>query len=106
MEVIYNERKKAYENTVMNLDSEKSKLDTDVSKMHEEYKSDETKYHKCNIDGQIYDAYLKRLSSEAKYINAPEKRLSNEFKSYSEFFNTKVRRLIFSCANKITSSKT
>jgi hypothetical protein len=48
--VIYNERKKAYDNTVMNLDGEKSRLDGDVNKMYEEYKQDETKYHKCNIN--------------------------------------------------------
>ena len=92
VELVYNEKKKSYDNTVMNLESEKTRLDGDVQKMYEEYKADETKYHKCNIDSQIYDAYLKRLSNEAKYINAPEKRLSNEFKSYSEFFNTKLRQ--------------
>ncbi len=86
----YNEKKKNYDNLVMNLDHDKNKLDQDVKTNFEEYKQEETKYHWHNIQSEIYDAFLKRISNEAKFVNTPDKRLSNEFKSYSEFFNAKV----------------
>lgn len=60
--------------------------------MFDDYKQEETKYHWQNIQSEIYDAFLKRISNEAKYINAPDKRFSNEFKSYSDFFNAKLRQ--------------
>ena len=49
METTYNEKKKAYDNTVMNLESEKSKLNEDLDKAWGEYKSEETKFHYQNI---------------------------------------------------------
>ena len=49
MEVQYNKQKKAYDNTVMNLETEKTKLYADIDKLWGEYKSEETKYHYMNI---------------------------------------------------------
>ena len=45
MEVIYGEKKRAYDNTVMNLEQEKNKLEAEANKLWEDYKSEETKYH-------------------------------------------------------------
>ena len=75
----------------MNLDQEKNRLDEEVKDLFDGYKTEETRYHSNNIQNEIYDAILKRVGNEAKFLNAPDKRLSNEFKSYSEFFNAKVR---------------
>ena len=55
-----------------------------------EYKESEGKYHANNIQADIYEAFQKRLSNEAKHLADPAKRLSPEFKSYQEFFNAKV----------------
>ena len=49
MEAIYNEKKKQYDNIVLNLDQEKNKLEEEVKTLFEEYKSEETKYHHNNI---------------------------------------------------------
>jgi hypothetical protein len=35
---------------------------------------------------------LKRIGNEAKFINQPDKKLTNEFKSYQDFFNAKIRQ--------------
>lgn len=92
IEAVYSEKKKQYDNIVQNLDQEKDKMDSDVKQTFNDYKDDERKYHFNNIQTEIYDAFLKRISNEAKFINQPEKRLTNEFKSYSEFFNAKLRQ--------------
>ncbi len=108
LEAVYNEKKKVYENTVMNLDHEKNKLDSDVKVLFEEYRQEETKYHYHNIQSEIYDAFLKRIGNEAKYMNSQDKRLSSEFKSYQDFFNAKVSSKssnMFSFVNKKTSSR-
>jgi hypothetical protein len=55
-----------------------------------EYKDGESKFHQNNIQADIYDAFQKRLSNEAKHLSDPNKRLSPDFKSYQEFFNEKV----------------
>ena len=91
MEAIYNDKKKHYDNIVMNLDQEKNKLEEEVKTLFEDYKSEETKYHHNNIQNEIYDAFLKRIGNEAKFLTQSDKRLSTEFKSYSDFFNAKVR---------------
>ena len=92
LEAIYNEKKKQYDAVVQNLDQEKNKLDEDVKQLFDDYKQEETKYHYNNIQNEIYDAFLKRIGNEAKFLNTPDKRLSAEFKSYQEFFNAKLRQ--------------
>jgi hypothetical protein len=54
MEQTYNEKKKAYDNTVMNLETEKNKLNTDIDKLWNDYKAEETKFHYMNIQTKIY----------------------------------------------------
>lgn len=76
----------------MNLDQEKEKLDKDVKQTFDDYRDDEKKYHQNNIQSEIYEAFLKRINNEAKFINQPDKKLTNEFKSYSDFFNAKLRQ--------------
>jgi hypothetical protein len=61
-----------------------------VNSLFDDYKQEESKYHYNNIQTEIYDAFLKRIGNEAKFLNTPDKRLSIEFKSYSDFFNAKV----------------
>ena len=92
MEVIYGEKKRAYDNTVMNLEQEKNKLEAEANKLWEDYKSEETKYHQQNINAHIFDALLKRLVNESKFLNTADKRLSREFKSYSESYNQKLKQ--------------
>jgi NADPH-dependent curcumin reductase CurA len=69
IEAVYSEKKKQYDNIVQNLDQEKDKMDSDVKQTFNDYKDDERKYHFNNIQTEIYDAFLKRISNEAKFIN-------------------------------------
>ena len=92
IEAVHTEKKKQYDNIVMHLDQEKGKMDSEVKTTFHDYRDDERKYHHNNIQTEIYDAFLKRIGNEAKFINQPENRLTNEFKSYSEFFNAKLRQ--------------
>lgn len=55
LEQTYNEKKKAYDNTVMNLETEKHKLVSDIEKSWNDYKQEETKYHYMNIQTKIYE---------------------------------------------------
>jgi intraflagellar transport protein 81 len=92
LELVYNEKKKQYDAVVQNLESEKAKLEDEVKTLFDDYKTEETRFHSNNIQNEIYDAFLKRIGNEAKFLNTPDKRLSQEFKSYSEFFNAKLRQ--------------
>ena len=92
MESIYNEKKRTYDNTVNNLDLEKNKLDEEVTQMFAEYKHHESKFHVQNIQADIQESFQKRINNEAKYLNQSDKRFSPEFKSYTDFFQTKLRQ--------------
>lgn len=92
IEAIHGEKKKQYDNVVDKLDNEKDRMDSELKQVYNDYKDDERKYHYNNIQTEIYDAFLKRIGNEAKFINQPEKRLTNEFKSYSNFFNAKLNQ--------------
>jgi len=88
----YTEKKKKYDSVVMQLDTEKEKMDKEVKTTFNDYRDDEKKFHQNNIQTEIYDAFLKRIGNEAKFINQPEERLTNEFKSYTDFFNAKLKQ--------------
>lgn len=69
IEQVWSEKKKNYDNLVMNLDQEKEKLNKDVKQAFDDYKDDERKYHYNNIQSEIQEAFLKRINNEAKFIN-------------------------------------
>lgn len=90
MEVVYNEKKKSYDNTLMNLEGAKSKMDEDIQKKWEEYKQEETKYHYNNIQSEIYNALQNRLNAEQKFQKRSDARLSEEYQSYEDLFEKKL----------------
>ena len=61
-------------------------MDKDVKEVFDSYKNNERQFHQNNIQTEIYDAFLKRIGNESKFISQPDKKLTNEFKSYQEFF--------------------
>ena len=91
MEQTYNEKKKAYENTVMNLESEKTKLYSDIDKAWGEYKQEETKFHYQNIQTKIYEVMQKKLREEGGFLKKPDARLAEDIKSYTELYQTKLK---------------
>jgi len=92
LEQHYNEKKKTYDNTVSNLDLEKNRLEEDVTQLFSDYKNHESKFHMQNIQEDIQEAFQKRINNESKFLNQPDKRFSPEFKSYTDFFQTKLRQ--------------
>jgi DNA repair exonuclease SbcCD ATPase subunit len=92
IESIHSEKKRMYDNVANKLDQEKERMDSDIKSVYNEYRDNERRYHFNNIQTEIYEVYLKRINNEAKFLNQPEKRLTNEFKSYSEFFTAKLRQ--------------
>lgn len=91
MEVQYNKQKKAYDNTVMNLETEKTKLYADIDKLWGEYKSEETKYHYMNIQNTIYESIKSKLMMENSFLKKPDAKMSDDFKSYNELYVTKIK---------------
>lgn len=49
IERVHTEKKRAYDNVVMNLDQEKEKMDQDIKQAFTDYLEDERKYHQNNI---------------------------------------------------------
>ena len=92
LEQDHTEKKKKYDSVVNQLDTEKEKMDKEVKSTFNDYREDEKKYHQNNIQTEIYDAFLKRIGNESKFITQPDERLTNEFKSYTDFFNAKLKQ--------------
>ena len=88
----YLKSKKAYENTLMSFEADKNKLQEDTDKLWKEYKEEETKYHSLNIQSNIYDALKKTINMETQFLKDPEARFSDDFKSLSEMYSTKLEQ--------------
>lgn len=43
-------------------------MEKDVKSTFIDYREDEKKYHQNNIQTEIYDAFLKRIGNESKFI--------------------------------------
>lgn len=61
-----------------------------MKEVFDSYKHNERQFHQNNIQTEIYDAFLKRIGNEAKFLSQPDKKLTNEYKSYQEFFRAKL----------------
>lgn len=75
----------------MNLESEKHKLVSDIEKQWTGYKSEETKYHYMNIQTKIYEIMNKKLKEEQVFLKDPNKSLSEDIKSFTELYKTKIQ---------------
>ena len=75
----------------MNLETEKHKLVSDIEKSWSDYKQEETKYHYMNIQTKIYEVLQKKLKEEQIYLKDPNKSLSEDIKSFSELYKTKIQ---------------
>lgn len=92
IEKVHNEKKKIYDQVSSTIEMERERIDKDIGTTFKEYKESESKFHQNNIQSEIYESFSSRINSEAKHVSNPEKRLSQEFKSYQEFFNAKLRQ--------------
>jgi hypothetical protein len=69
VEVVHTDKKRQYDHIANNLDQEKEKIDSDIKNTFNDYIADERKFHYNNIQTEIYDAFLKRIGNEAKFLN-------------------------------------
>lgn len=90
IENTYQDQKRQYDSVVGTLDQDKKNIDKDVKEVFDSYKHNERQFHQNNIQTEIYDAFLKRIGNEAKFLSQPDKKLTNEYKSYQEFFRAKL----------------
>jgi intraflagellar transport protein 81 len=90
IEKVFNEKKKSYDQVSSHIDMERERIDKDIGTQFKDFKEHETKFHQNNIQAEIYDSFTRRIGNEAKHLSNPDKRLSQEFKSYQEFFQAKV----------------
>jgi intraflagellar transport protein 81 len=86
----YLKLKKSYENTLMSFEADKKNLEEDTIKLWDDYKEEETRYHSLNIQSKIYGAIKKMVSMETQFQKNPDARLSDDHKSLSEMYSSKL----------------
>ena len=85
----YNEKKKAYDTVVNQMELEKEQITKDMGTMFNEYKESESKFHSNNVQADIFETFQKRIQREAGYISNPDKRLMPDVKTFHEYFKIK-----------------
>lgn len=93
VETNYNNAKQQYDSKMFKIDNEKAGLQADVDKLGSEYLKHETKYHTLAINTQITEALQARAANEVMYKTTADKRLSTQYKSYSEQLKARVSEL-------------
>ena len=93
IETKYNEQKQKYDATVMKLDNEKAALQSETEKLEAEYLKDETKYHSLAIQSQVTEAGQNRAANEVLFKTNADKRLSTQYKSYTDQLKAKIIEL-------------
>jgi len=85
----YNVQKQKYEAAVMKVESELNSLQSDMSKVENDYLRDETRYHTLQMQSSIHSAIQKKVNNEVLYKSSADKKLNNQFKSYSDWYKNK-----------------
>lgn len=93
LEIKYNEQKQKYDATVLKLDNERAALTGETDKLGSEYIKDESKYHSLSIIAQITEISQARATNEVLYKTSADKRLSTQFKSYTDQLKQKIGEL-------------
>eukprot|EP01022_Parablepharisma_sp_SALTPOND_P016760 TRINITY_DN2530_c0_g2_i1.p1 TRINITY_DN2530_c0_g2~~TRINITY_DN2530_c0_g2_i1.p1 ORF type:complete len:595 (-),score=144.20 TRINITY_DN2530_c0_g2_i1:119-1903(-) len=93
LEAKYNEQKQRYDATLFKLDNEKSGLQNDVEKLEVEYLKHESKYHSLGIQAQLTEAAQSRAANELLFKTSADKRLSTQYKCYTDQLKAKVAEL-------------
>lgn len=61
IEQVHADKKRSYDSVANKLDQEKGRMDADIKQVFNDYRNDERKFHQNNIQGEIYDAFIKRI---------------------------------------------
>jgi len=89
IEAEYNEKKAGFDNVVMAVEGEKSRLETEVKEIEQVCVAEESRYHELQAQLHITDAQLARVMSEVKHLTG-ETRLNNQFRSHTDWYNWKL----------------
>jgi predicted phage tail protein len=75
---------------MMSFEADAKSLKEETDRMWLDYKEEETKYHSLNIVTKIFDALKNTISMETQFLETPDARFSDSFKSVSEMYSAKL----------------
>jgi intraflagellar transport protein 81 len=85
-QTVHNQKKQTYDKAVSDVQNQYNKTKEEFSKLETNMKDTQNKYHQLNINTKITDDLLKKYESENVYLNKQDKRLNQNFKSYTEYY--------------------
>ncbi len=83
---IYNQKKQVYDKSVADIYNQYTKTKEEYNKVENILRNCQNKYHSLNITIRITEDMLKKYESENLYLNKQDKKLNENFKSYSEYY--------------------
>ncbi len=83
---IYNQKKQTYDIGMSDHLKDHNKLKEDYTKYEIEFKAAQNKYYQLHFSTKINEDLLKRYEAENSYLTKPDKRLSDEHKSYNDYY--------------------
>ena len=91
-EEVYIVQKKDYDNVVNQMEQEKETIVKEMGQNFQEYKESESKYHQNNVQSDIFETFQRRIQREAQYISNKDARLLDDYKTFQEYFNMKLKQ--------------
>lgn len=85
VEAEYKEKKRAYDNIVLGLESERMKLEQEVESLKTGTGEEQSTYHFLNSLNGITQVRLEQMAAESAYASA-QQRMPGEYKSYSDMY--------------------
>lgn len=86
----YKTAKQNFDNTINKIEDEMKELETRVGKLKDEVYGMDTKINLARFKSEIVESKIARLNEEAENVHGRGKGI-NSFKSYAEFFNSKIK---------------
>ncbi|CAI2375952.1 unnamed protein product [Moneuplotes crassus] len=91
-EGLYIKKKRKYDKAIEEMKKEKKLLEESCSKLRDDSKARETRYHSYNIQSTINNAINKAIQKETLFHEDPEARFSADFKTMTEMYSAKIEQ--------------
>jgi hypothetical protein len=85
-QTVYTQKKQSYDKAVSDVQNSYNMTKEEFSKLESGMKNTQNKYHQLNITTKITDDLLRKYESENLYLNKQDKRMNQNFKSYTEYY--------------------
>ena len=82
----FNKKKQTYENAISDDQGGFNKVKEQFDKLEVEFRNCQNKYHQMNVNFKITEELIKRYEAESGFLAKPEKKLNNNFKTYTEYY--------------------